>query len=125
MAYELSFTKRLTVSDSEMYINDCCWGGDQVRDYLLPLVEGRYEKIQTGQEDWGWYIWFRRSPLRFAIDIYCDDPERGEFRVRLSAQRKRWPFDRSEIDTPELEELKEQVIARLTAWAGKVEIEWV
>jgi hypothetical protein len=125
MAWELSFTKRLTVSGPELYINDCCWGGDQIRDYLLPLVEGCYEKIQTCQEDWGWFIWFRRPPVRLAIDIYCDDPEQGEFRVRLSAQRKRWLFDRAEIDTPELERLKDEVVARLNQWVGKVEIERV
>lgn len=125
MAYELSFTKRLTVPDPELYINDCCWGGDQVRDYLLPLVEGRFEKIQTCQEDWGWFIWFRKPPVRLSIDIYCDDPEQGQFRVRLYSQKKKRFFDRSEVDTSELEELKEQVMARLSQWAGKVSVERV
>jgi hypothetical protein len=75
--YELSFTKRLKVSDNDLYFNDCCWGGDQVRDSLLSLVEGHLYNIQTGQEDWGWFIWFRKPPIRLAIDIFCDDPEAG------------------------------------------------
>lgn len=126
MPYELSFVKRLSVSDSEIYINDCCWGGDQVRDYLLPLVEGRFEKIQTTQEDWGWFIWFRKGEVRLAIDIFCDDPEQGQFRTRLSSERKKqWFFGRTEIDTPELESLKHEVVARLSAWVGNVEVERV
>jgi hypothetical protein len=121
--YELSFAKRLTVPNSDLYINDCCWGGDQIRDYLFPLVEGRFENIQTGQEDWGWYLWFRKPPLRLAIDIYTDDFEQGEFRVRLFCQRKKGFFDRSEIDTPELEKLKDEVVARLGHWAGRIEVQ--
>ena len=126
MPFEVSFVKRLTVSDPDLYINDCCWGGDQVRDYLLPLVEGRFEKIQTTQEDWGWFIWFRKGEVRLAIDIFCDDAEKGEFRVRVSSERKKgWLFGRWEIDTPELEGLKNEVVARLSGWAGKVEVERV
>ena len=126
MPFEVSFVKRLTVSDPDLYINDCCWGGDQVRDYLLPLVEGRFEKIQTTQEDWGWFIWFRKGEVRLAIDIFCDDPEKGRFRVRVSSERKKgWLFGRCEIDTPELEGLKDQVVDRLSGWAGKVEVEAV
>jgi len=126
MPYELSFRKPLSVADPEAYINDCCWGGDQVRDYLLPMVEGRFEKIQTTQEDWGWFIWFRKGEVRLAIDIFCDNPKTGEFRVRLSSERKKgWIFGRWEIGTSELEELKDQVVARLSAWAGKVDVERV
>ena len=126
MPYELSFSKPLSVADPEVYINDCCWGGDQVRDYLLPMVEGRFEKIQTTQEDWGWFIWFRKGEVRLAIDIFCDNPETGEFRVRLSSERKKeWVFGRWEIDASELEELKDQVVARLSEWAGKVDVERV
>jgi len=125
MPYELSFTKRLTVSDPDSYLNDCCWRGDRVRDYLMPLVEGRFEKIQTCQEDWGRFIWFRKPALHLAIDIYYNDTEGGEFRVRLSAQRKKWLFGRSEVDTPELEKLRDEVVARFSQWAGRVEVERV
>ena len=126
MPYELSFRKQLTVADPDLYINDCCWGGDQVRDYLLPLVDGRFEKIQTTQEDWGWFIWFRKGEVELAIDIFCDDPKTGEFRVRVSSERKRgWLFERWETDTLELEGLKDEVVARLSAWAVEVKVERV
>lgn len=125
MPYELSFVKRLAVGDPGIYINPCCWGGDQVRDYLQPLVDGRFQKIQTGQEDWGWFIWFRRAPVALAVDIFCVSPEEGSFRVRLSSRRKKWLFDRSEIDTPELEQLKDQVVDRVQEWVGKVGVEHV
>ena len=125
MYYELSFTRRVALADPDFYINDCCRGGEQVRDYLQPIVEGRFERIQTGQEDWRWYLWFRRPLLRLAIDIYTDDFEQGAFRVRLSSRKKEWFFYGPELDTPELEELKNEVVARLSQWAGKVEVELV
>ena len=59
-----------------------------------------------------------RPLLRLAIDIYTDDFEQGAFRVRLSSRKKEWLFYGPEIDTPELEELKNEVVARLSQWAG-------
>jgi hypothetical protein len=34
--YALSFTKPIGIRDREQYINECCVGGDIVRDALLP-----------------------------------------------------------------------------------------
>ncbi len=53
VSYELSFTKSVRVADPKIYFNECCWGGDVVRDQLLSLISSKYEHIQTGQEDWG------------------------------------------------------------------------
>jgi hypothetical protein len=125
VVYEISFTKPLVVADSDIYINDCCWGGDVVRDQLLPLVSSSYEKLQTGQEDWGWFLWFRRGPVRLAIDICCDNSTTGEFRVRLSSQVKRGLFGRWEVATPQLEEIRRLVTSQLEAWAGKLHVELV
>ena len=61
MPYEVSFTKRVPIADREQYFNECCVGGDIVVDVLLPSVRARYEQVQTHQEDWGWFIWFRKG----------------------------------------------------------------
>ena len=120
--YEISFVKQITVSDPDLYINDCCWGGDVVRDELMPLVRANgYDSIETHQEDWGWFIWFRRGAIHLAIDIGCDDFKDGRFRVLLSSHTKKMFFIRVESDTPELEELKDLVITRLEAWASSVQ----
>jgi hypothetical protein len=121
--YELSFTKAVRVANRDQYINECCVGGDVVRDELLPLVTGRYEDVQTEQEDWGWFIRFRKGPVRLAIDIFTDDPELGTFRIHLTARVKRFlTFQRVE-DGPELDELKDATVERLSAWAGTVSCE--
>jgi len=39
--YELSFTKAVRIQDRDQYINECCVGGDVVRDELLPIVTAR------------------------------------------------------------------------------------
>jgi hypothetical protein len=123
--YELSFTRAVRIQDRDQYINECCVGGDVVRDELLPIVTARYEDVQTEQEDWGWFIWFRKGPVRLAIDIFTDDPDVGAFRIHLTSRTKRLlVFDRV-TDTPELDELREAVTARLTVWAGHVRSEVV
>ncbi len=122
MPYELSFTKEVAIKDSEIYINECCWGGDVVRDQLLPLISADFEDVQTAQEDWGWFIWFRKGPLRHAIDIFCDDPTSGKFRVHLSSRRKKFLFIESFVGSPELEHVRDIVCRQIEAWAGHFEI---
>jgi hypothetical protein len=122
MPYELSFTKRVTVEDDSIYINACCWGGDVIRDHLLPLIRGKYQQIQTEQEDWGWFIWFKQGPVSLAIDIHTDDPETGAFRIILTSRKKELFFS-SQEDTPQLEHLLDLVIEELERWAGPVKVE--
>ena len=118
MPYEISFTKRVPILDREQYINDCCIGGDVVVDQLLVSVQSRYADVQTNQEDWGWFIWFRKGKVRLAIDVFTDDSEAGAFRVHLTSRTKRWLVLDSVIDTPELEDLRVQVASQLAVWAG-------
>jgi hypothetical protein len=118
MPYELSFSKPIAVSDESQYINECCYGGDVVADLLLPTVKGRFEDIQTHQEDWGWFIWFRRGSALLAIDIFCDDPETGSFRIHLTSRAKRWLLPDIVTDLPELGEVKDLVIPLLQEWTG-------
>ena len=88
--YQLSFTAAVTVTDGRSrYINDCCWGGDVIRNRLMPVVAERYQEVRTEQEDWGWFIWFRDGAIRLAVDIFCDDIPSGAFRVRLTSRRKK------------------------------------
>ena len=89
MPYEVSFTKRVPIRDRDDYINDCCVGGDAVRDRLLPAVQARYGEVDTNQEDWGWFIWFRKGHVSLAIDVFTDDPEEGVFRIHLTSRTKR------------------------------------
>lgn len=118
MPYELSFTKPVLLLDRDEYINECCVGGDKVVDRLLPAVRRHYGEVDTNQEDWGWFIWIARGAATLAVDVYTDDPERGEFRVRLTSRTRRLLFLQSEADTPDLESLRALVTAELEAWVG-------
>lgn len=79
-------TTRLTAPDPDIYINDCCWGGDVIRDWLLSIISGTYQKVFTEQEDWGWLLWFQSGTARLAIDIFCDDIPNCKFRIRLTSR---------------------------------------
>ena len=118
MPYELSFTRRVAVTDREQYINDCCIGGDIVLSQLLPALRARYGDLQPNQEDWGWFIWFRKGDVRLAIDVFTDDPDAGEFRIHLTSRVKRMIVLDTVVDTVELRELHDLVVAELSAWVG-------
>ena len=124
--YELSFTASLTDHpDPSIYVNDCCWGGDVIRDRLLPVVSGRYQELFTEQEDWGWFLWFQDGATRLAIDIFCDDIPGRKFRIRLTSQRKRFLFLSAVTDTPELDRLRDVVVVEITRWAETPTVERV
>jgi hypothetical protein len=116
MPYELSFTKRLQIHEREHYINECCVGGDLVVNQLLAPVEARYEDVQTEQEDWGWFIWFRDGRTKLAVDVFTDDPETGQFRIHLTSRIRRMLVGDKIVDRPELEELRRLVLAELSGW---------
>ena len=116
MPYELRFTKPISVKDPEEYWNECCWGGDLVSDHLLPVIRDKYTDIQNDQEDWGWFIWFRDGNTKLAIDIFCDDPKTGKYRVFLTAQVKRSFLGYHIADSDKLFELKNSVCKRLDSW---------
>lgn len=118
MPYEVAFKKPLEVPDTDLYINECCWGGDLVTERLLGVISGRYEDVRRNQEDWGWFIWSRKGSIALAVDVFCDDPAQGAFRVHLTSRQKRWLLVDRVVDTPELEELRELVVRALEAWAN-------
>jgi hypothetical protein len=118
MPYEVSFAKRVPIVDRNQYINDCCIGGDAVVDQLLPSVRANYTDVQTHQEDWGWFIWFRKGNVRLAIDVFTDDPAEGIFRVHLTSRIKRLLVLNQVCDTSELEELRASVASQLTTWGA-------
>lgn len=97
MPYIVGFAKAVQVVDSDLYINDCCIGGDVVLDRLLPVLREHYgDDLQANQEDWGWFAWFEKSTIKLAVDIHTDDHEKGEFQVHLTSSRPRlliWPED--------------------------------
>jgi hypothetical protein len=117
MPYEIAFTRPVPISDREQYINECCVGGDAVVDALLPAVRERYADIQTNQEDWGWFIWFKKGPVKLAIDVHSDDGDAGAFRIRLTSQTRRL-IGYKEADTDELDELRALVEAELRRWSA-------
>jgi hypothetical protein len=120
MPYEVSFTKRVPINDREDYINECCVGGDAVRDRLLPAVRARYGDVDTNQEDWGWFIWCRKGKVGLAIDVFTDDPDEGAFRIHLTSRIKRLLVLDTVVDTSELDDLRALVTSELAAWAGGV-----
>ena len=117
MAYEIEFSTKVSVGDPEIYTNDCCWGCDVVRDRLLPVLSktALYERVQTNQEDWGWFIWMRRGTELTRIHMHCDDKEAGEFRIHIFASRRRWLFWK-DIDTPDVERLQEVLTSEIRKW---------
>ena len=118
MPYELSFTKQFPVSDPDRYINECCWGGDVVLERLLPGISRVFEDVSTEQEDWGWFIWFKKGEVALAVDIFCDDSTLGQFRIHLTSRKKRWLIGDSIVDLPELEAVRELVTSEIEGWCG-------
>ena len=118
MPYEISFTKPVTLTDRDQYINECCVGGDIVASQLLPAIRDHYTDVQTNQEDWGWFIWFRDGNVKLAVDIFTDDPAQGAFRIHLTSRTKRFLVLDNVVDTLELEKLRALVTTELAAWAG-------
>lgn len=110
----LEFTKPVTITDPEQYINECCIGGDIICEALLPAVKARYQDVESAQEDWGWYIWARQGPLMVAIDVFTDDAEAGAFRVCLTTREKKF-LGYKDVDTPQLDELRTFVEAELAS----------
>lgn len=119
MPYEIAFAKTLEVLDEDQYIDPCCWGGDLVVARLLPRIVDEYQRVRTEQEDWGWFIWFRRGSVRLAVDVFCDDPATGAFRVHLTSRVKHLLFLDRVVDVPELDELNQFVVAELESWTGE------
>jgi hypothetical protein len=117
MAYEIEFRTKIIPLDPEIYINECCWGGDVIRDRLIPRVKQQFPDCFTEQEDWGWFIWIRRDPILLAVDIYCDDPTKGEFRIHVSARKKKWFSFSAPADVPEVNQLKDIVTQELRQWS--------
>ena len=118
MPYEIAFTKPFEAKDPAQYINECCWGGDVVTEFLLPSISSHYQEVERNQEDWGWFIWFRRGAIRLAVDVFTEDPAEGVFRVHLTSRTKRFLAGDKVVDTPELEEVRELVESELEAWTG-------
>ena len=116
MPYELRFTKRIPVDDPATYWNECCWGGDRVCERLLPMIRGRYRDVHHDQEDWGWFIWFKDGRTKLAVDIFCDEPEMGKYRIFLTSQIKRPLFGYHILDSDELLKLKNKVWKELEYW---------
>ena len=116
MPYEITFRKRLDIADPEIYFNSCCWGGDVIVERLLPAISATYEDVQSDQEDWGWFIWFRRGAVRLGIDVFCEVPEEGSFQLHLTARRRKWLFFDCVVDGPELDAIKALVLRNLEEW---------
>jgi len=121
--YEIAFSKVLTPPQDADYINDCCFGGDIVSDRLLPEISKRYKPLQHNQEDWGWFIWIESPAESLAVDIFCDDPAEGQFRIHLTSRKRRWILPDVVVDTPELDQLKSIVTSEIEKWAGPCRVE--
>jgi hypothetical protein len=117
MAYEIEFATDVSVTDPEIYINDCCWGGDVVRDRLLPIVSTTrvYDSVRTGQEDWGWFLWMRLGKELTRVHIQCDDKDGGIFRIHVFGSVKQW-LRWKDIDTLEVERMNEVILNEIKKW---------
>jgi hypothetical protein len=126
MPYAIRFSKLVAITDRAQYINDCCIGGDVVLEQLRPSLADRYGKLQSNQEDWGWFAWFEHSGVKLAVDIFTDDETTGRFQIHLTSRKPRLMFSAKIEDTPELDSLRELVVSRLQAWrVADLEVERV
>jgi hypothetical protein len=116
MPYSVRFLKRVATAGREPYINECCVGGDVVLEQLLPALRERYGALEPTQEDWGWFAWFERDGAKLAVDVFTHDPQTGEFEIHLTSRQPRILRSAQVIDMPELEYLRDDVVARLQAW---------
>ena len=116
MPYALRFAKPVAITDPDQYINDCCIGGDRVLDRLLPALRQRYGDLQSNQEDWGWFAWFDDAGTKLAVDIFTNDHERGQFQIHLTSRRPRLILGDRIEDRPELDALRDLVVAELRSW---------
>ena len=118
MPYELTFRKVLEVADRDLYLNECCVGGDKVCDALMPALERRYDEPAANQEEWGWGIRMEQMGVDLAVDVFCEDTFVGEFKVLLTSRvvgsKGRGPV----VDLPQLEALRTLVIETLKRWVG-------
>lgn len=110
MPYELAFTKLVPIADRAQYFNECCVGGDVVMDQLLPMLRAKYEGIETNQEDWGWFAWFKDAGSNLAVDVFSDHPDAGEFRIHITSRAPRFLFGAKVMDTPELGRRRQPVL---------------
>lgn len=126
MPYTLTFSKQVEIADTDLYINDCCIGGDVVLDRLLPALREKYgNDLQSNQEDWGWFVWFDDGPVKLAVDISADD-DRSMFQMQLTSRRPRFILSDKVEDGAELEALRELIVRRLKDWpVSKLTVEWV
>ena len=51
MPYEMAFTKEVQYR-TEDYYNECCFGGENFVELLIPLVNKHFSNIQSEQEEW-------------------------------------------------------------------------
>ncbi len=116
MPYIINFSKPLTIINREQNINDCCIGGDIVLTQLHPCLQERYDDYQTNQEDWGWFAWFKRSGINFAVDVYTNDEAAGSFQIYLTSRKRQFLFGSKIQDAPELETLRALVVTGLQIW---------
>ena len=119
MPYELTFTKVVPISDRDQYINECCVGGDVVMEQLLPVLRQKYEDIESNQEDWGWFSWFKDASSNLAVDVFSDNPDAGEFRIHITSNVPRFLFGPKVSDTPELDQLLGLVADAISKWTGQ------
>jgi hypothetical protein len=122
MPYEVCFTKKLESKNSSLYFNQCCRGGDIVRDHLQPEIQSKFGQIQTGQEDWGWFIWVQRGRAMLCVDIFCDEPVDGNFRIHLTVRGRKILFLKFLEDSEELRNLLKTVRSKLEDWGCRCEV---
>lgn len=116
MPYTLTFSKQVAIADAGLYINDCCIGGDVVLDHVLPALREKYgDRLQSNQEDWGWFAGFEDGPIKLAVDISTGD-DRSQFQMLLTSRRPRFILSDKVEDGAELGALRELIVQRLTAW---------
>lgn len=97
------------------YINDCCFGGDEVLNQIKPEIASGMKidesKITIYQEDWGWALEFSKDDIYYFLGLNNVGETEGktDFTVLFEATKKvkKFLFTKSVDATGELNEFIE------------------
>lgn len=115
MDFEWTVLKTFTDIPEREYINDCCFGCDEILNQIKPEIASAMkidaEKITIYQEDWGWALEFSKDDIFYFLGLnnVGESENKTDFTVLFEATKKvkKFLFTKSVEATSELNEFIE------------------
>jgi hypothetical protein len=124
MQYVAIFHHKFEITDAKQYINRCCYGGDILVSLIEPhLRENNFKIGKSGQEDWGWFIWFDKQKCGYSIDIGLEDEELWKYKIFVIEKTSFWKRLFSKSSESNLDEICSLVDSALKSYGIK-NISW-